>query len=81
MKDRPKRGVRFNGQGFVSVDRSNYADLEDEFVVKIRFKAAGTNGILFLVGNPDDGDYVSLELQNQYLIYRSVLKYLTYAMV
>jgi hypothetical protein len=54
----------------VSVDRSNFADLEDEFVVKMKFKPSGPNGILFLVGNPDDGDYVCVELQNQYVIYR-----------
>ena len=70
LKERPKRGVRFNGQGFVSVDRSNFADLEDEFVVKMKFKPSGANGILFLVGNPEDGDYVCVELQNQYVVYR-----------
>ncbi len=39
-------------------------------MVKMKFKPAGSNGILFLVGNPDDGDYVCVELQNQYLVYR-----------
>jgi hypothetical protein len=38
----------------------------------MKFKPAATNGILFLVGNPDDGDYVSLEMHNQYLVYRSL---------
>jgi hypothetical protein len=52
------------------VDRSNFADLEDEFVVKIKFKPSAVNGILFLVGNPEDGDYVCVELQNQYVVYR-----------
>jgi hypothetical protein len=52
------------------VDRTNFVDLEDEFVVKLKFKPAAANGILFLVGNPEDGDYVSLELQNQYVIYK-----------
>jgi hypothetical protein len=35
LKERPKRGVKFSGQGYVSVDRSNFADLEEEFVVKV----------------------------------------------
>ena len=70
LKERPKRGVRFNGKGYVSVDRSNFADLEEEFVVKLKFKPAAGNGILFLVGHPEDGDYVCVELQNQYVVYR-----------
>ena len=54
----------------MAIDRSNFADMDEEFVVKLKFKPSGSNGILFLVGNPEDGDYVSLELQNSYLIYR-----------
>ena len=59
---------------------SEYASVESEFVIKLKFRIATTevgttaeaagNGILLLMGDSVDQDFVSLELQNSVLVYR-----------
>ena len=61
---------------------SEYASVESEFVIKLKFRIAATelggsttaeaagNGILLLMGDSVDQDFVSLELQNSVLVYR-----------
>ena len=72
--------LRFDGNGYVAVDMSEYASVESEFVIKLKFRIAATevgttaeaagNGILLLMGDSVDQDFVSLELQNSVLVYR-----------
>lgn len=62
--------MKFNGRSYVVVDRTNFLDLDEEFIIKMRFKPASPNGIIFLAGQPNEGSYVCVELQNQYLAFR-----------
>ena len=62
---------RFDGQGYVGVSLDNYAPVEEDFNIKIKFRIAKNagNGILLLMGHSVDKDFVSLELQNYVLAY------------
>ena len=45
-------------------------DLGAEMSVAVRFNPSAANGVIFLAGNAGTGDFVALEMRNQYLIYR-----------
>ncbi len=70
FKEKPETRVRFNGNGYLALDRDNYGDVDEELVVDLKFKPESTDGLLFLAGNADEGDFVALELRNQFLVYR-----------
>ncbi|TRY60964.1 hypothetical protein TCAL_05712 [Tigriopus californicus] len=67
FKDKPKKSVRFGGQGFIALDRNYFLDMDDEFSIKIKFKPESRSGILLVMGSPRDQDFVALELENKYL--------------
>ena len=71
LKEQPERGLRFDGQSYLKVDRSNYnPNFAREFYVKLTFKPENTNGILAFIGDDKAGsDYAAVELQNGYLVY------------
>lgn len=70
LKVRPQRSIKFGGKGFVKIDRSSFADMDDEFDIRLKFKTSNPNGILLLLGRPEEGSFVSVDLQNGYLVYR-----------
>ena len=55
---------------YLALDPSEYMDLGYEMSVAVRFRPSSANGVVFLAGNKDTGDFVALELRNQYLVYR-----------
>lgn len=59
----------FSGDGYLAIDRSNYVDMDEELSVKFKFKTDKANGLVFLAGNPEDGDFVALQLSDGYLVY------------
>ncbi len=67
FREQPVKDVRFVGNGFLALDRSNYADMNTEMAVKLSFRPDAENGLLFMAGDPDTGDFVSLELRYGYL--------------
>jgi hypothetical protein len=69
LKDQPPRGLRFDGQSFLAVDRSNYPDIADEFYFSMTVKPDRNNGILIFVGDKSSSDYAALVLVNGYLTY------------
>ena len=69
FKKSPKKGRRFNGNGYLALDRNDYLDMTNEYSIKMRFKPSGTSGLLFLAGDVSQGSFVALELRNQYLVY------------
>ena len=69
FKKKVDKTVRFNGQGFVSVNPEFFAPLDMEFAIRFSFKTSTGNGILLLMGDPVDLDFVSLELINKYVVY------------
>ena len=64
------RDVRFAGDGYLALDRSEYAEMESEMDVKMTIRADQVDGILFVAGNTETGHYVALELRNGYLAFR-----------
>ena len=64
------RDVRFAGDGYLALDRSEYAEMEIEMDVKMTIRADQVDGILFVAGNTETGHYVALELRNGYLAFR-----------
>ena len=64
--------VRFAGLGFISIPNvktEEFADVNRAFNIKLKFKTVNGNGILLIMGNEIDGDFVSLELVNQVVRY------------
>ena len=64
------RDGRFAGDGYLALDRSEYAEMESEMDVKMTITADQVDGILFVAGNTETGHYVALELRNGYLAFR-----------
>ena len=64
------RDVRFAGDGFLALDRGEYAEMEAEMDVRMSIRADEVDGILFVAGNAQTGQYVGLELRNGYLSFR-----------
>lgn len=46
--------------------------MTDEMSIQLRFKPERPNGLILLLGDENQGNFVALELRNQYLIYRYV---------
>ncbi len=62
--------MRFAGDGFVALDRSNYGDMEDELEVGLRFRPDAADGVLLMAGAEAEGDFVALQMRGQFLEYR-----------
>ncbi len=70
LKEQPETGLRFDGQSYLSVDRSNYMpNFAKESYMKMAFKPESSNGILAFVGDKTGTDFAALELANGYLTY------------
>lgn len=54
----------------MKIDRTSFANTEDEFNIRLKFKTGIPNGILLLLGHPEEGSFVAVELQNGFLVYR-----------
>ena len=65
----PDKGVRFLGSSYLALDRTNYAEMDTELFIQIKFKFENPNGLLFLAGKASDGDFLSLELKGGSLVY------------
>ncbi len=69
LKDEPVRGLRFDGKSYLSIDRSNYQDIADEFYFRVAFKSDRLNGLILFIGDGSSRDYAALELRNGYLTF------------
>ena len=69
LKDEPIKGLTFDGRSYLSVDRSNYQDITNEFYFKVTFKSDRPNGVLLFIGDANSQDYAALEIRNGYLTY------------
>jgi hypothetical protein len=70
FKEQVVKDIRFVGDGYLALPTRNYAPSDVDTAVKMTFRPKKDNGLLFLAGNPDDGDFVALELLSGYLTYR-----------
>ena len=70
FKEEKVRDVRFAGDGYLALDRNEYAEMDREMDVKMAIRAEQVDGILFVAGNTETGHYVALELRNGYLAFR-----------
>ena len=61
--------VKLNGQGYIPVALEEYAPVNADFVVKIKFKMASGNGMVLLMGDPVDQDFVCIELHNKVVVF------------
>ena len=62
--------MRFAGDGYLALDRTNYAEMGYEMVVKMTIRPEQVDGVLFVAGNAETGQYAALELRNGYLAFR-----------
>ena len=72
FKQRPETSVKFGGLGYIAIpDVKNkyFANVAEEYVINLKFKTANGNGILMLMGDAEDLDFVCVELINQVIIY------------
>ena len=69
LLETPVKGLRFDGQSYLAVDRSNYQDITDEFYFKLRFRPEKPDGVLLFIGDQQSTDYAALEIRNGYLAY------------
>ena len=70
FKEKKVRDVRFAGDGYLALDRTNYADMDYEMDVKMTIRPERVDGVLFVAGNAATGHYAALELRNGYLAFR-----------
>ena len=68
FKEEKVRDVRFAGDGFLALDRGEYAEMEAEMRMSLR--ADKVDGILIVAGDTQTRQYVGLELRNGYLSFR-----------
>ena len=69
LRDEPVKGLRFDGQSYLAVDRSNYQDIAEEFYFKLVFRPERPDGVLLFIGDQQSTDYAALEIRNGYLTY------------
>ena len=61
---------RFTGNGFLALDKNNYRRMDDEMSIKLKLKPERPDGLILLLGDENQGNFVALEIRSQYLIYR-----------
>ena len=69
LREEPVKGLRFDGQSYLAVDRSNYQDIVDEFNFRLTFRPERPDGVLLFIGDQQSRDYAALEIRNGYLTY------------
>ena len=56
----------------MALDRSDYADMEEELTINLKFRPESADGIILLAGDDTDGggDFLALQMKNQQLEFR-----------
>lgn len=71
FRSRRARGVRFAGNGYLALDRSNFNEIDgnSELSIGVRFKPEAEDGLLFAAGSAEDKNFVALDLQAGLLVF------------
>lgn len=69
FKEKPKKGRRFSGNGYLALDRNNFIDMNEELSIKLRFKPDESTGLILLAGDVNMQHFVAIEFRNQYIKY------------
>ncbi|QQP36308.1 Laminin subunit alphalike [Caligus rogercresseyi] len=69
FKVKPSQGLKFEGNGYVAVDKYNFVSISSEFEISFSVKLASADGILFCAGSISAGQFVVLEVINGNFVY------------